>query len=59
MNQVLSEDQFAAFIGIDWADVKHDVCLQAADSNVLEFSILEHTPDEAYYADLPTLKMAA
>jgi hypothetical protein len=25
-------DTFAAFIGLDWADAKHDVCLQAADS---------------------------
>ena len=45
MNQVLSEVQFAAFIGIDWADVKHDVCLQTLGSNSLEFSILEHTPE--------------
>lgn len=45
MSQVLSEDQFAAFIGIDWADVKHDVCLQALGSNAFEFSILEHTPE--------------
>ncbi len=45
MNQVLNEDQFAAFIGIDWADVKHDVCLQALESNAFEFSTLEHTPE--------------
>jgi transposase len=45
MNQALSEDQFAAFIGIDWADVKHDVCLQAVGSNAFEFSTLEHTPE--------------
>ena len=25
-----SHDTFAAFIGIDWADAKHDLCLQAA-----------------------------
>ena len=30
MKQVLKEEQFAAFIGIDWADTKHDLCLQAA-----------------------------
>ncbi len=29
MKQVLTEEQFAAFIGIDWADTKHDLCLQA------------------------------
>ena len=36
--------QFAAFIGIDWADRKHDVCLQVAGSDTREFSILEHRP---------------
>ena len=45
MNQALSEDQFAAFIGIDWADVKHDVCLLAVGSDEIEFSTLEHTPE--------------
>ena len=45
MNQALSEDQFAAFIGIDWADVQHDVCLQAVGRDELEFSTLEHTPE--------------
>ena len=24
-----SHDTFAAFVGIDWADAKHDGCLQA------------------------------
>ena len=24
------DHQYTAFIGIDWADAKHDVCLQAA-----------------------------
>ena len=35
---------FAAFIGIDWADRKHDVCLVAAGSEKRERSILEHRP---------------
>ena len=35
---------FAAFIGIDWADRKHDVCLQVADCDVQEMSVLEHRP---------------
>jgi hypothetical protein len=25
-------NEFAAFIGIDWADAKHDICLQAANA---------------------------
>lgn len=35
---------FAAFIGIDWADRKHDVCLQAAENATKEVSVLEHRP---------------
>ena len=37
--------EFAAFIGIDWADAKHDICLQAADTDDREFTILAHRPD--------------
>src|SRR5712692_7900063 len=37
--------EFAAFIGIDWADAKHDICLQAADTDDREFAILAHRPD--------------
>jgi hypothetical protein len=32
--------EFAAFLGIDWADRKHDVCLLAGGSNKPEFSVL-------------------
>jgi transposase len=35
---------FAAFIGIDWADRKHDVCLQVPGADVVEASVLEHRP---------------
>jgi transposase len=41
----LPEAEFAAFIGIDWADAKHDVCLQAVGSDTREFSRLEHKPE--------------
>jgi hypothetical protein len=41
----LPTDEFASFVGIDWADAKHDVCLQAAGSQKREFSVLEHQPD--------------
>jgi len=37
---------FAAFIGLDWADAKHDVCLQAAGTEQREFRRLEHSPEE-------------
>jgi hypothetical protein len=43
--QIQTEDsQFAAIIGIDWADRKHDVCLQVAGCDTREISILEHRP---------------
>jgi transposase len=41
----LPEAEFAAFIGIDWADATHDVCLQAVGSDTREFSRLEHKPE--------------
>src|SRR5919109_4975196 len=40
-----SHDTFAAFVGIDWADAKHDVCLQTAGSAKRECFQLEHTPE--------------
>ena len=39
-----SEQEFAAYIGIDWADTKHDICLQAAESSQREFAVLPHRP---------------
>jgi hypothetical protein len=41
----LSKEPFAAFVGIDWADAKHEVCLQAVGSDKREFTSLVHTPD--------------
>src|SRR5438874_340758 len=40
-----ADAEFAAFIGIDWADAKHDVCLQAADSDEREGSVVLHRPE--------------
>ncbi|MCP4298540.1 MAG: IS110 family transposase, partial [Proteobacteria bacterium] len=37
------EIQFSAYIGIDWADRKHDVCLSDPDKSELEFSVLTHS----------------
>lgn len=39
------DQPYAAHIGIDWADHKHDICLQAANTDLQEFSVLEHRPD--------------
>ena len=36
---------YAAFVGIDWADTKHDVCMQAADGLRGEFAVIPHTVD--------------
>jgi len=33
---------FTAFVGIDWADKKHDVCVQPANSEMREFSVIPH-----------------
>jgi transposase len=37
--------EFAAFVGIDWADRKHDVCLLPAGSSRREASVLVHRPE--------------
>ena len=38
------QKEFAAFIGIDWADRKHDVCISVPGSAKLERLVLEHRP---------------
>src|SRR4029450_10664647 len=50
-----AHEEFAAFIGLDWADSKHDVCLQAAGSAKREYFLLTHTP-EAIDAGVSTLR---
>ena len=40
-----SQEEFAARIGIDWSDKKHDVCLQASGSSRLERAVVKHTPE--------------
>ena len=34
-----------AFIGIDWADTKHDVCLKASNNDKREFAVIPHQVD--------------
>jgi transposase len=36
--------EFAAAIGLDWADRKHDVCLFDPDAEKYEYAVLEHDP---------------
>ena len=37
---------YTAFVGIDWADTKHDVCIQPADSSRREFAVIPHKVEE-------------
>ena len=36
---------FTAYVGIDWADAKHDICLQAGDDNHPHFDCILHKVD--------------
>jgi Transposase len=49
-------DEFAAFIGIDWAAAKHDSCLPVTGSAIRECSVLEHRSDtlDAWVSTLRT-----
>jgi len=40
--QTMSE--YAAFVGFDWADKKHDICLVDAATGKKEPSVIKHTP---------------
>lgn len=44
MNQ-LSGTSFTAYIGIDWASSKHDICLQVAGNEDRVFERISHTPE--------------
>jgi len=41
----IATNELAAFIGLDWADAKHDICLQVAGSDKREVKVLEHRPE--------------
>jgi len=42
--KAFTTDDFSAFIGIDWADKKHDVCEFPANTNEDQFSVLPNKP---------------
>jgi len=50
----VTTQEFAAFIGLDWADAQHDVCLQVAGSDKREGKTLAHQPAviEAWVTDV-------
>ncbi|MGA8621593.1 MAG: IS110 family transposase [Candidatus Sulfotelmatobacter sp.] len=54
VSQQAQEPQFAAFVGIDWADQKHAWCLQVTGSRQRESGELEHKVEtvEAWVAQL-------
>ena len=41
----LASFEFTAYIGIDWADTKHDICIQSAGSEEREFDCIVHHPE--------------
>ena len=41
-------EEFAAMIGLDWADKKHDICLCAKGTKDLEFDRIDHTPESLH-----------
>ena len=53
MNQ-LADTEYSAYVGIDWASAKHDICVQAADVGVREFACISSQPEaiESWAQDL-------
>jgi hypothetical protein len=45
-----SHEAFVAFVGIDWADAKHDVCLQAAPVPVCVHPVVRLDPSPRWLA---------
>ena len=41
-----TDGQYTAYIGLDWADAKHDICLQAEHSDQREFECIAHRVDD-------------
>ena len=44
--KTMTMQPYVAFVGIDWADTKHDVCIQAADGLRREFAVIPHKVEE-------------
>ena len=41
-------DNFSAYIGLDWADKKHDICVQVKDEESRAFSVISHSPESIH-----------
>jgi hypothetical protein len=37
--------KFAAYVGLDWADKKHDVCVQIGEADERNCYVIEHSPE--------------
>ena len=42
----LTDKPFTAYVGIDWADSKHDICVQATGGQQREFDCISHQVDQ-------------
>ncbi|MEE8060110.1 MAG: IS110 family transposase [Pseudomonadales bacterium] len=42
----LNKTFFTAYVGIDWSDTKHDVCIQSADCQEREFDVIPHQVEQ-------------
>ncbi len=53
MNQ-LTDTVYTAYVGIDWAAAKHDICVQAAEGGFREFDCISSQPEgiESWALDL-------
>ncbi|MFT4940293.1 MAG: hypothetical protein ACI88A_003345 [Paraglaciecola sp.] len=38
------KNKFPAFVGLDWADKKHDVCVQIGKDCERSFEVISHSP---------------
>ena len=44
MNQ-LADTAYTVYVGIDWADAKHDIYMESADGEVMEFDCISSRPE--------------
>ena len=53
MNTILIK-QYSAFVGLDWADAKHDYCIQSPDGSFKSIGVVPHDPEkiEAWVSEL-------
>jgi hypothetical protein len=39
------QDKFSVYVGLDWADKKHDICVQVRGEEQRTFSVIVHSPE--------------